>query len=261
MRLPGSSNTKKEFQMSTLNVEAFQANVTSRAVELIAVTKAGRKDRYCRDARLFVVSELKQVSDVLAMEALRTANVSLADLGEILPEAYDTKIRSANDGQTLAEASRSAFLVALSDRGLEAAKPVMQEHTGNVTLTDIVNVLQKGFSRVGKRRHAGDVYGRINLYAVMFIENPTLANFGSLISEASYLDGALQQEHSALYEKNPHRKSTFQEISRAVFEMHSIGSEIARDPARFASMVEVFKVDVEDDKVDVYINDGVNRFR
>ncbi|TLX16230.1 hypothetical protein [Rhizobium sp. MHM7A] len=207
------------------------------------------------------MSELKYVSDVLAMEALRTADVSMVDLGRILPEAYDAKIGSADHGQTLAEASKSAFLIALSNRGLEAAKSVMREHTADVTLTDIVNVLQKGFSRVAKRRDAGDVYGRISLYAEMFIEKPNLENFRSLIAEASYLDASLEQEHSVQYEKNPHRKSTFQEISRAVFEMHSIGSEIARDPARFASMVEVFKADIEDDKVDVYVNDGVNRLK
>lgn len=245
--------------MNTLNVEAFQANVASRAAELIAVTKAGRKDSACRDARLFVMSELKYVSDVLAMEALKNADVSMAQLGDILPEAYKIKIGSADHGQTLAEASKSAFLIALSNRGLEAAKDVMKEHTAHVTLSDIVNVLQKGFSRVAKRRDVGDVYGRINLYAKMFIKNPNLENFRSLIAEAAYLDGSLEQEHSNQYEKNPHRKSTFQDISRAVFEMHSIGSEIARDPVRFASMVEVFKADIEDDKVDVYVNDGVNR--
>jgi hypothetical protein len=247
--------------MTTLNVEAFQADVASRAAELIAVTKAGRQDRYCRDARFFVTSELRQVSDVLAMEALRTAEVSMAELGNILPEAYDARIGSAADNLTLREASRSAFLAALSDRGLEAAKPVMREHTGEVSLADIVNVLQKGFSRVAKRRDAGDVFGRINLYAEMFIEHPTLETFNSLISEGAYLDAALEQEHSTQYDKNPHRKSTFQDISRAVFEMHSIGREVAADPERFATMVEAFKADVENDKVDIYQNNGVNRLR
>jgi len=247
--------------MRTLSVEAFQADVTARAAELVAVTKSGRKDSAYRDARLFVTSELKDMSDALAMEALKTAGIPIADLGHILPEAYDLKISSGNDESTLGEVSKNAFLIALSNRGMEAAKPVMQEHTGNVSLTEIVNVLRKGFSRVAKRRDAGDVYGRINLYAEMFTDNPSLENFRSLMIEASYLDGALEQEHSMLYEKSPHRKSSFQEISRAVFEVHSIGRDICRDEVRFERMVEEFKVDVENDKVDVYINDGVNCLR
>lgn len=245
--------------MTVLNVDAFQADVISRAAELIAVTKAGRQDRLCRDARFFVMSELRQVSDVLAMEVLQSARASMSELGAILPEAYEAKLRNGDGTQTLEHASRSAFLAALSNRGLEAAKPVMLEHTGQVSLADIVNVLQKGFSRVAKRRDAGDVFGRIDLYAKMFIDNPTLENFKSLIAEGGYLDGALEQEHSAQYEKNPHRKSGFQAVSRAVFEMHSIGREIINDPTRFDAMVETFKADVENDKVDTYYNNGINR--
>ena len=245
--------------MPALNVEAFQADVISRAAELISITKAGRQDRHCRSARLFVMSELKQVSDVLAMEALRTADMSMADLGAILPEAYDAKLRNVGDAQTLGGALRSAFLAALSDRGLEAARPVMLDHSGHVSLADIVNVLRKGFSRVAKRRDAADVFGRIDLYAEMFIENPTIDNFKSLISEGAYLDGALEQEHSMQYEKNPHRKSSFQDISRAVFEMHSIGCEIVGDPRGFETMVQAFKADVENDRVDTYYNNGINR--
>ncbi len=244
--------------MTVLNVDAFQADVISRAAELIALTNAGRQDRHCRDARFFVMSELRQVSDVLAMETLKSAQASMSEIGAILPEAYESKPRHSDGTETLGDASRSAFLTALSDRGLEAARPFMLEHTAQVSLADIVNVLQKGFSRVAKRRGAADVFGRIDLYAGMFIENPTLENFQSLIAEGAYLDAALEQEHSMQYEKNPHRKSSFQDISRAVFEMHSIGREIVSDTKRFEAMVEAFKADVENDKVEIYYNNGIN---
>jgi hypothetical protein len=257
--LPGSDTPTKEFQMSTLDIAAFQSDVASRAAELISITNAGRKDRVGRDARLFVWSELKHVSDVLADEALRKAGLPLADLGKILPEAYEAKLGSTHGDNTLAEASKSAFITVLSERGLAAAKDVMLEHTNHVSLSDILNVLQKGYSRVAKRRDAGDVYGRVSLYAEMFVENPTFENFRSLIAEGAYLDASLEQVHGEQYEKTPHRKTSFQDISRSVFEMQSIGAEIARDETRFASMVEQFKHDVESDKVDTYINDGVTR--
>lgn len=246
--------------MSTLDIERFQSSVVARAAELIEVTKSGRKDRAGRETCLFVMSELRHVSDVLAMEALRVADMSLSDLAAVLPEAYQSNIANGFEKRTLEEASRSAFLVALSNRGLAAAKPVMQEHTGHVSLADIVNVLQKGYSRVARRHAAGDVYGRISLWADMFIENPTMENFKGLIAQGAYLDSSLERVHAELYEKNPDRKTSFHDISRSVFEMQAIGTEIAKDEIRFASMVEQFKNDIEEDKVHIYVNDGVNRF-
>jgi hypothetical protein len=93
----------------------------------------------------------------------------------------------------------------------------------------------------------------------MFIEKPDFETFKDLIGEAAYLAGGLEQEHSNLYERNPHRKTAFADISRAVFEMQSIGKDICDDEERFNRMVQDFIADIENDKVDIYVNDGVSR--
>jgi hypothetical protein len=234
--------------LSKLDLNAVEKAVRERAVELIEMTRKGRKDRQARKANLFTPRELREVSDAVAAQALDSAKLSITDIAHQFPEVFQQSVASAKATDTLEAVARNNLQRIVSDLAYRGAATEMQSHIGHVSLADIVSVFRQGFGRVANRKWAGDVYGYVEMRADLFINQPSAENFKALLHEASNLDTGLDGLHEAQLALNPSRQSLFQGISRQVSEMLSIGKEIASNPERLELAIQQFRQDLEDDE-------------